>query len=112
MDETLKDIRAEWFLSWSQISKMAGSRSNDIGPNRMTILPGFRARARPGLKYLNIFWAEKLVLVTVHQLLPRNVKKNKILRDWSDESVKNDHFTIRISGSGAARPEIFEHILD
>jgi hypothetical protein len=26
--------RAEWFLSWSQISKMAGSRSNDIGPNR------------------------------------------------------------------------------
>jgi hypothetical protein len=28
------DIRVEWFLSWSQISKMAGSRSNDIGPNR------------------------------------------------------------------------------
>jgi hypothetical protein len=27
-------IRAEWFLSWSQISKMAGSKSNDIGPNR------------------------------------------------------------------------------
>jgi hypothetical protein len=26
--------RAEWFLSWSQISKMAGSRSNDIGPNQ------------------------------------------------------------------------------
>jgi hypothetical protein len=26
--------RAEWFLSWSQISKMAGYRSNDIGPNR------------------------------------------------------------------------------
>jgi hypothetical protein len=28
------NIRAEWFLSWSQISKMAGSRSNDIGTNR------------------------------------------------------------------------------
>jgi hypothetical protein len=26
--------RAEWFLTWSQISKMAGSRSNNIGPNR------------------------------------------------------------------------------
>jgi hypothetical protein len=25
---------AQWFLSWSQISKLAGSRSNDIGPNR------------------------------------------------------------------------------
>jgi hypothetical protein len=51
-----------------------------------------------------------LVLVIIHQLVPRNVKINKILRDWSYESVKNDHFT-RISGSGAARPEIFEHIL-
>jgi hypothetical protein len=29
---------------------------------KMTILPRFRARARPGLKYFNIFWAEKLVL--------------------------------------------------
>jgi hypothetical protein len=27
-------IRAEWFLSWSQISKMAGSRSNEICSNR------------------------------------------------------------------------------
>jgi hypothetical protein len=76
----------------------------------MTILPGLRVRARPGLKYLNIFRAEKLVLVIIHQLVPRNVKINKILRDWSDDSVKNDHFT-RISGSGEARPEIFEHIL-
>jgi exopolysaccharide biosynthesis protein len=32
--------RAEWFLSWSQISKMAGSRSNDISPNR--IYPKFQ----------------------------------------------------------------------
>jgi hypothetical protein len=38
------------------------------------------------------------------------VKINKIQQDWSDESVKKDHFT-RISGSGATRPEIFEHIL-
>jgi hypothetical protein len=76
----------------------------------MTILPGFGAWAWPGLKYLNIFWAKKLVLVRFHQLLPRNVTINKILQDWSDESVKNDHFT-RILGSGAARPEIFECIL-
>jgi hypothetical protein len=33
-------FRAEWFLSLSQISKMAGSRSNDIGPNR--IYPKFQ----------------------------------------------------------------------
>jgi hypothetical protein len=78
--------------------------------SKMTILPGFRAMSRPGLKYLNIFWAEKLVLVLIHQLLPRNVEINKIQRDWRNESVKNDHFT-RISGSGAAKPEIFDHIL-
>jgi hypothetical protein len=43
---------------------------------KITILPGFRARARPGLKYLNIFWAEKLVLVITQQILPRKVEKN------------------------------------
>jgi hypothetical protein len=58
----------------------------------------------------NIFWAEKLVLVIIQQFLPRNVKINKIQWYWSDESVKNYHFT-RISGSDAARHEIFEHIL-
>jgi hypothetical protein len=42
----------------------------------MTIVPGFRARARPGLKYLNIFWAEKLVLVITQQIFSRNVEKN------------------------------------
>jgi hypothetical protein len=26
--------KAEWFLTLSQISKLVGSRSNDIGPNR------------------------------------------------------------------------------
>jgi hypothetical protein len=56
------------------------------------------------------FGAKKLLLIIAQQILPRNVKINKILRNWSDESVKNDHFT-RISGSGAARLEIFEHIL-
>jgi hypothetical protein len=42
---------------------------------KMTILPGFRARAWPGLEYLNIFWAEKLVLVITQQIFPRNVEK-------------------------------------
>jgi hypothetical protein len=62
------------------------------------------------MEYLNMFWAEKLLLIIIQQVLPRNVKINKIRRDWNDESVKNDHFT-RISGSGVARPEIFGHIL-
>jgi hypothetical protein len=42
---------------------------------KMTILPGFRARARPGLKYLNIFWPEKLVLVIIQQIFSKNVEK-------------------------------------
>jgi hypothetical protein len=57
-----------------------------------------------------MFWAEKLLLIITQQILPRNVEINKIQLDWSEDSVKNDHFT-GISGSGAARPEIFEHIL-
>jgi hypothetical protein len=46
-----------------------------LNPSKMDL--GFKARARPGLKYLNMFWAEKLVLVVIHQVLPRNVKINK-----------------------------------
>jgi hypothetical protein len=45
-----------------------------------------RARARPGLKYLNIFWAEKLLLVITQQILPRNVEKNLFsLHFWIDQ---------------------------
>jgi hypothetical protein len=40
---------------------------------KQTFFPGFRARARSS-RYLRIFWAEKLVLVIIHQILPKNVE--------------------------------------
>jgi hypothetical protein len=35
----------------------------------------FLDQAGPNMEYLSIFWAEKFVLVIIHQILPRNVEK-------------------------------------
>jgi hypothetical protein len=44
------------------------------------------------------YWIQLLLIIT-QQILPRNVEINKIQRNWSEDSVKNDHKTLStISG--------------
>jgi hypothetical protein len=43
-------------------------------PSKMPIFPGFHPRAWPGLAIPACFWAEKLILVIIHQFLPREAK--------------------------------------
>jgi hypothetical protein len=47
-------------------------------PSKTPNSPGFHARAGPGMAIPVFFWAEKLILVIIHQFLPRKATKNII----------------------------------